>query len=135
MKNYFQLELGTDAEGNPVKRGVKLNNRTIDIIAEITGKDPLTEFNLENTEWKNLEAFCSVIIKAGLRSNCVTKKVDPDFTDEQVTEWIKDLSPGDLYNIVAAYGQFLNPNIQLEKMLSGEESTNTQQQTADVAAP
>lgn len=108
--NYLQIELGG------VKRGLKFNMLTCEILQEITGKDPLSELGvIKDNNFKDLKETVFGIFYAALLSNCRSKKVEPDFTKDQAQEWFDDLHPVYLYKII---GAFNTP--QTEQSANGE---------------
>lgn len=72
--SYIQIELG----GKP--RGLKFNQLAI-------------QTYLKNVDWQNqIEAGeVYAMFYGGLIGNCYVKREDPDFTFEQVTDWVDTL--------------------------------------------
>jgi hypothetical protein len=115
-KNYLQFDFGGKI------LGAKFNNRTINIIGELTGVDPLT-FVPKSETWTDLLAYTGVLFHAALLSNLATKKEDPDFDAEQVKEWLLDMDTAQVYYINQVYQQSLNPTIVTA---NGEVGKDTQ---------
>lgn len=72
--NYIQIELGGE------KRGWKVNQMTIELWSKMINEDA---FNSSS----NYSA-----VYAGLIANCEAKRIDPDFTYEQVCDWVDELN-------------------------------------------
>lgn len=116
MKNYLQLELGGKL------RGLKFNIGTLHFIQELTGTDPF-EFQAASTSFNDLIPYVTHIVHAALLSNCASKKEDPDFTGQNVDEWVNDMNVPILTDIVALY----NAIIAVPKATAnGEVGANTQ---------
>jgi hypothetical protein len=122
-KNYLSLDLGGKSYG------LKFNNRTINIIGELTGSDPLT-FIPASSQWKDLVDYTKVILHAALLSNLASKKEEPDFTDEDIAEWLQELEPTQIYTISNVYAQLLTPSIETT---NGEVSSDTRGKATNVA--
>jgi hypothetical protein len=95
-KNTITMELGG------VARDLKFNIGTLKHVGELTGIDPF-EYKTESTNFTDLLPFAAKIIHSALLSNCASKKVDPDFTAEDVEEWVNDLTPADLIEVINTY--------------------------------
>jgi len=124
MKNYFQLPLGQDEQGQPIERGIKLNNRTIEYWYDATGEDPMQKFS-DGEAIKNHKDIINMvekIIYAGLRSNYASMKRPEDFTAEDVREWVKEMPYQETYNVFQHFIAFINP----QSLALGEEGTDTQ---------
>lgn len=89
----MQLELGGKV------RGLKFNMGTYKALEEITGQDPLT-YVPESQLHKDLRPYALNVFHAALLSNCKSKKVDPDFTAEDVIEWFDELSITEVTEII-----------------------------------
>lgn len=113
MKNYLQLEVGEKA------RGLKFNMRTLDFIADLTGKDPFS-FKPDAEDLKGVSKYAQTIFHAALLSNCASKKEVPDFAEEEVKEWFAELTPGDVALII----DMINAPAQMPA--NGEVSKDTQ---------
>lgn len=72
--NYIQIEIGGKV------RGWKVNQMTIEIWSK------RTSFESENAS----STYAAVY--AGLVSNCYVKGEEPDFTFENVCDWVEDLN-------------------------------------------
>jgi hypothetical protein len=123
-KNYLSLNLGGK------ERGLKFNNRTINIIGDLTGNDPLT-FIPPSSAWKDLLEYTSTILHAALLSNLASTKEQPDFVKADIDEWLNDLAPEQIYTISNVYAQLLTPSIITT---NGEVSSDTRGQATNVAA-
>jgi hypothetical protein len=99
MISYLQLDLGG------VKRGLKFNMMTCELLEEITGQDPLQQLGIvKDRNFKELKGVVFDIFYAALLSNCKSKKEEPDFTKEQALDWFNfDLHPVYLYKIIQAF--------------------------------
>src|SRR5690348_3805021 len=95
-KNYITLNLGG------IDRGLKFNNRTINIIGDLTGADPL-QFAAGGQGWKDIVKYTTSILYAALLSNCASKKVDADFNADDIAEWMNELEPSQVYFLVDTY--------------------------------
>lgn len=110
------LELGG------VARGMKFNIGTLKCLGDITGIDPLS-YKAESSNFSDLLPYAIRITHAALLSNCLSKKVDPDFTAADVEEWVNDLSVIELTEIVNHYNAiFASPKAQA----NGEVGADTQ---------
>lgn len=74
MANYVQIELGG------VNRGWKVNQMTIELWSKMINEDAFTSSS-------NYAA-----VYAGLVANCTVKRVEEDFTFEQVCDWVDELN-------------------------------------------
>lgn len=92
------------------ERGFRLRNKTIDFIGEITGSDPL-EFTPKGTTWKDIRDYAKVILHAGILSDLHSKNEVPDFSSQEVDQWMDDIAPQEIYMVSDMYRQFLNPSI------------------------
>lgn len=72
--NYIQVELGGQL------RGWKVNQMTIEIWSKLLNQDA---FNSSS----NYGA-----VYGGLVANCEAKRIEPDFTFEQVCDWVDELN-------------------------------------------
>ena len=75
--SYIKVNLGGQ------ERGLKFNQLAVEVFAK--------NINLEAVQISSVYAM----FYAGLIGNCVAKKVDQDFTFEQVTEWVDELFEND----------------------------------------
>lgn len=80
--DYQQIELGG------TKRGLKFNIGTI-FIARKVSKDVTAYTQRKDTDEELVPI--ATIVYAGLLSNCNSKKVDPDFSFDDVMDWILEL--------------------------------------------
>jgi hypothetical protein len=122
-KNYISLDLGGK------KMGFKLNNKTIDFIGELSGVDPLA-FGPKASSWVELKAYVCTLLHAGLLSDLYSKEEQPTFSADDVTKWMDDLAPKDIYLIAGLYREFMNPSIL---SAGGETGEDTQGQAANMA--
>lgn len=72
--SYIQIEIGGEL------RGWKVNQMTIELWSKMINEDA---FNSSS----NYGA-----VYAGLIANCEAKRIDPDFTYEQVCDWVDELN-------------------------------------------
>ena len=79
--SYIQLEIGGK------QRGLKFNQ-----MAVITMTNYLDFNNLAAT-------YGYALVYAGLVANCYVKREEPDFTFEQVCDWVETLTPEKLVEI------------------------------------
>jgi hypothetical protein len=119
--NYYQIETGDR------KRGLKFNNRTMDFIEKITGKDAF-QFQPafvegQNPTYKALVDFATTIIHAALLSNCASKKEEPDFSADDVAEWVNELAPADIYKATDAFRTLVTPDIKTDVAREGNADT------------
>jgi len=121
MKNYLQLELGQDQDGNPMKRGIKLNNRTMQYLSEIEGVGDPIEYLASLKTATDLVDRSTKIIYAGLRSNYYTRKQPEDFTLADVQEWVADESFVFARDVFMAFNAAVNPS----GAALGEEGADT----------
>lgn len=76
MNGYINVELGGE------NRGIKFGNRALlDVMAkhQITGN---IKFSFD---------LVVDLVFFGMVNNCMIKKQNPDFTEDQVTEWVDDM--------------------------------------------
>lgn len=98
MKGYLNLNLGG------VNRGIKFGNRAlIDIMSKHQVSTGIT-FSFD---------LIVDLVYFGLLNNCMIKKENPDFTPEDVEQWVDDLEMPKLMEIFNTF----------EKSYSGEEVT------------
>lgn len=74
MGNYIQIEIGGKF------RGWKVNQMTIEIWSKM----------LNETAFASTSNYAAVY--GGLVANCYVKQEEPDFTYEQVCDWVDDLN-------------------------------------------
>lgn len=116
LKNYLSLELGGKT------RGLKFNIGTLKCLKDVAGVDPL-DFKAESDKLSDLLPYAEKILHAALLSNCLSKKEDPDFTTEDVTEWVNELDIPTVTDIIGRYnGIFSTPKSQA----NGEVGADTQ---------
>ena len=73
MNNYIQIEIGGKL------RGLKFNQLALEV------------YN-ENIDYERpMASAVYATFYAGLLGNCYVKKVEPDFTFEQVTDWVDEI--------------------------------------------
>lgn len=84
--SYIQIEIGPEREvlkGEPFtsKRGLKFNQLAVELYTK-------------KTDWVNHTDASEVYATfyAGLMGNCSAKETEPDFTYEDVQDWVDDLS-------------------------------------------
>lgn len=94
----MSLQLGGKA------RGLKFNIGTLQKLKEVYDVDPLN-WKSEGTTWDNVFPYGVKILHAALLSNCMSKKEEPDFTQENVEEWALELSAGDLTEVINSYNR------------------------------
>jgi len=88
MSNYVQVAIGPlkkNADGKEIAlsnlRGWKVTQQTIEIWSTLT--DWANGFNSTSTY---------AVIYGGLIANCTVKREEPDFTFEDVVEWVDELN-------------------------------------------
>lgn len=94
--DYIQVKLGGK------QRGLKFNMGTFRFIGELTGKDPL-RFEDSSNDLGEQYRIIKTIIHAGLLSNCISKKIEPDFDDGNVNEWVSELSAAEGVEVIEAF--------------------------------
>lgn len=83
--SYLQIEIGGKL------RGLKFNQYAVITMAKLVDLD-------------NYEASAGyALIYAGLRANLYVKREEPDFTFEQVCDWVEDLSQETLTKIMEVW--------------------------------
>lgn len=116
-KKYITLELGGQ------ERGLNFNVNTLEFMQTELGIDPLA-YKAESTAWKDLLPYVVNIVYVALLSNYKSKKIDADFTLEQVREWVGELSGAELSKVATMWnGQF--NDIPQEKSANGEVGNST----------
>ena len=76
--SYIQLTIGNKL------RGLKYNQMAVMVMSQ-------------NLDYDNMAAtYGYALIYAGLKANCYVKREEPDFTFEQVCEWVDEMSYDDL---------------------------------------
>lgn len=116
LKNYLSLELGGKT------RGLKFNIGTLKCFQALFDIDPL-KFKAESDDFKDIVPFAEKIFHAALLSNCRSKKVEPDFTSEDVKEWIDELSGYEITEICTTWNNmWLDPKAST----NGEVGKDTQ---------
>jgi hypothetical protein len=122
MSNYLQVQLGGE------KRGLKFNLGTLRHIGAITGQDPFA-FAINIKEYSNFIEDLGTIIYAGLLSNCDSKKVAPDFSQEDARRWADELdNMSEALSIIAAFH-----NAFKVEVVSQEGNADTQLAATNVA--
>jgi hypothetical protein len=96
VNNYLSLELGGKA------RGLKFNVGTLRCFQTQFNIDPL-QFKAESDDFKGILPFAEKILHAALLSNCLSKKEAPDFSAEDITEWIDELSGYEITKICTTW--------------------------------
>lgn len=103
-------------------RGLKFNIGTLKYLRDVTGIDPM-EYKAESNSFAEILPYATNILHAALLSNCLSKKEEPDFTAEDVTIWVDELTAGDLTGVILKYNEiFVAPNTQA----NGEVGKDTQ---------
>lgn len=116
FKNYMALEVGGAV------RGLKFNVGTLKCLGDILESDPL-QYKVEGESFAQILPYAINIVHAALLSNCLSKKTEPDFTAEDVAQWVDELSIGELQDII----QHFNNIFALPKALAnGEVGKDTQ---------
>jgi len=116
VNNYMPLEIGGKV------RGLKFNVGTLKCLRDITGADPL-QFKAEGESFDDILPYAIKITHAALLSNCLSKKEAPDFTADDIEQWVNDLSGYDLTEIIMYFNRiFKQPN----PSANGEVSKDTQ---------
>lgn len=104
------------------QRGLKFNIGTLKFLRDVTGIDPM-EYKAESNNFDVLLPYATNILHAALLSNCLSKKDDPDFTAEDVKQWVDELTVSDLTAVILKYNEiFLSPKTQA----NGEVGADTQ---------
>lgn len=85
MNGYINIEIGGQ------KRGIKFGNRAL---LDIMSKHQLSGGNIKFS-------FDLVVdlVYYGLINNCMVKKQNVDFTEEEVGEWVDDMQLPDLMSV------------------------------------
>jgi len=110
--SYIQLELGGKA------RGLKFNQ-----MAVITMTNYLDFNNLAAT-------YGYALIYAGLVANCYVKREEPDFTFEQVCDWVETLTPEQLTEVRAVFESTQTFKTLQESQEPKEEMTKKKQRSS-----
>mgnify|MGYP001140213881 CR=1 FL=1 len=113
-KNYLSLELGGK------ERILKFNLRALKILKEQSGDDPFA-FTLAgdlDEQFKKL----SWILYAGLLSNAISQKQEPDFTIADCLYWAEEFDMSEATALAKAFGDAYKSDDA-----SGEGSADTQQ--------
>jgi len=97
-KGYLQIELGGK------KQGLKFNIGAFRFIGELTNGDPL-RFAKSSDDLGEQYRIVKTLVHAGLLSNALSKGVDPDFTDKDVTAWVSELSAAEGSEIINAFAE------------------------------
>jgi hypothetical protein len=113
-KNYIQVDLGGK------KCGLKFNFGTLEHIERETGEDPLG-FTISGSK---LISNVAIVIYAGLLSNAECKGVEPDFTKDEVTRWVRQIED---MTIVTDVIEVFQSAYKVKSKASGEEAADTQQ--------
>lgn len=95
-KNTIVMEIGG------AQRTLRFNIRTMNCLQEITGIDPL-QFKAESDTWSEILPYATKIIHAALLAECMCNKQEPDFTADDVQNWINDLNGADLLDVITRY--------------------------------
>jgi hypothetical protein len=115
LKNYMTLKLGGQV------RGLKFNIGTLKCLRDITGIDPLA-YKAESDTFQDLLPYATKIMHAALLSNCLSKKEQPDFRDEDVSVWVDELSVAELTEVIAHYNSIFTTKLSA----NGEVGKDTQ---------
>lgn len=116
INNYLSLELGGKA------RGLKFNVGTLRCLKDVAGVDPL-DFKAESDKLSDLLPYAEKILYAALLSNCLSKKEAPDFSAEDVTDWLNELDISTITEVITQY----NAIFQAKKhSVNGEVGKDTQ---------
>ena len=116
INNYLSLELGGKA------RGLKFNIGTLRCLEQATGADPLN-FKAESDKLSDLLPYAEKILYAALLSNCLSKKEAPDFSAEDVTEWLNDLDVWTITDVITRFNGIFSSN---KPSVNGEVGKDTQ---------
>lgn len=117
LNNYMSLEIGGKV------RGLKFNVGTLKCLGDIiNGEDPL-KFKAQSDNFADILPYATKIAHAAMLSNCLSKKEAPDFTAEDVEQWVNDLSGFDLTTIINNYNGIFN---QPKSSANGEVGKDTQ---------
>lgn len=81
MSNYIQIDIGGKL------RGLKFNQLSLEVYTKNV-----------NYEQPNASAIYATFY-AGLIGNCYVKKEEPDFTFEQVTDWVDEVGKNDIEKV------------------------------------
>ena len=119
LNNYMSLEIGGRV------RGLKFNVGLLKCLEQIIGSDPL-EYKSQSGSFVDILPFAINITHAALLSNCLSKKEAPDFTAEDVEQWVNDLSGFELTDIISRYNGIFN---QPKPSANGEVGHDTQSGT------
>lgn len=95
-KNYTTIELGGK------ERGLKFNMGTLKLLGEITKSDALT-FQIQNNDLPSIYKHTQVIIHASLLSNCNSKKEAPDFTVDEIEQWVNEIDFSEAIKVLNAF--------------------------------
>ncbi len=110
--SYIQLELGGKA------RGLKFNQ-----MAVITMTNYLDFDNLAAT-------YGYALVYAGLVANCYVKREEPDFTFEQVCDWVETLTPEQLTQVRTVFESTQTFKTLQENAEPKEEMTKKKQRSS-----
>lgn len=110
MSNYIKVKLGGK------ERGLKFNMGALRHLGEITQSDPLDFTNVADP-LKQFD-FVKAIVHAGLLANADSKKSEPDFSDNDVIDWVSELSAQEAAEITQFFAKCY--------AVGGEASANTQ---------
>lgn len=117
--SYIQIEIGPlakDKDGNDIPgsnlRGLKFNQYAHMLVQEKIDNDhPEASIN-------------SALIYGGLKGNCYAKGVDPDFTFEDVCDWLEDISEE---IILSVYNVYMNTTAFLKAKQAQEDKKKADQ--------
>lgn len=110
MSNYIKVKLGGK------ERGLKFNMGALKHLGKLNGSDPL-DFT-QVADFSKQFDFIKVIVHAGLLANADSKKSEPDFSDNDVIDWVSELSAQEAAEITQFFAKCY--------AVGGEASANTQ---------
>lgn len=116
VKNYISVELDGKA------RGLKFNIGTLRCLKDVAGVDPL-EFKAESGKFEDILPYAEKIFHAALLANCLSMRVAPDFTSEDVTTWFNDLDIPTITEITSCYNGIFTSD---KPSANGEVGKDTQ---------
>ena len=106
--NYLQLEIGGK------KRGLKFSQGTLILFQD----------SIKNYSESEIKAFAShQLVFAALKTNCIIKGDEVDFTFENVFDWVEQLHEEELQKVLVAFNesQKFKVDIPVEKKAEDEK--------------
>lgn len=110
MSNYIKVKLGGK------ERGLKFNMGALRHLGDISKTDPLDFANVADP--LKQFGFVKAIVHAGLLANADSKKSEPEFSEQDVIDWVSELSVSEASVIIQFFAKCYS--------VSGEADPNTQ---------